>query len=94
MSESECLAIEGGAAWDRGEGMIKGCTKDNSGSIDFNTNTHPDNNVACGNNGVCIQIQRKFIKVEAFAEVSSGAPDLSLSVEECQEYDGRRCRGL
>ena len=54
VSESECLAIEGGAAWDRGQGMIKGCTELN-GDIHFNTNTHPDNNVACGNNGVCIQ---------------------------------------
>nr|WP_292968370.1 hypothetical protein [Allomuricauda sp.] len=55
VSESECLAIEGGSKWDRGQGMIKGCTKDMNGNIHFNTNTHPDNNVACGNDGVCIQ---------------------------------------
>ena len=55
VSEAECLAIEGGAAWDRGAGMIKGCTKDNSGNIHFNTNTAANNNVPCGNNGVCIQ---------------------------------------
>jgi len=57
VSEAECLAIEGGAAWDRGAGMIKGCTKDNGGNIHFNTNIANNNNVPCGNNGVCIQKQ-------------------------------------
>ena len=81
VSEAECLAIEGGAAWDRGAGMIKGCTKDNSGNIHFNTNTAANNNVPCGNNGVCIQ-KNIAISVATLAE----------AVELCEASS--KCEGI
>ncbi|MAU13971.1 MAG: hypothetical protein CMH46_00340 [Muricauda sp.] len=34
----------------------------------------------------CIQKKKKFIKVGPFVEVSSGAPDLSVSLEQCETY--------
>ena len=35
----------------------------------------------------CIQKKKKFIKVEPFVEVSSGAPDDSVTRDECEAMD-------
>ena len=54
VSKGECVDMTaGGAAWDRGWSIAKGCTKDVNGNINYNTNTA--STLECSTSYQCIQ---------------------------------------